>query len=155
MYEELRDHAIPASVPTPPPPPVVMAPVSFSRRELDIMSILWRRGSGTVAEVRRELEDDLGYTAVLKVLQILEEKGHIRHEKEGRAHRYHPLVDAAEAGESALDRVVEKIFHGSAELALARLVSRRPIRAKELERMRALLDELEAEPAEDRGEEDA
>ncbi len=122
-----------------------MSDVSFSERELDIMSILWREGSGTVSEVREALEDSLGYTSVLKILQILEEKGHIRHEKEGRAYRYIPLVQAEEAGQTALGRVVDKIFHGSAELTLARLVSQRSISAEELDRMRRLLDELDAD----------
>jgi BlaI family transcriptional regulator, penicillinase repressor len=122
-----------------------MSDVTFSERELDIMSILWREGSGTVTEVREALEDSLGYTSVLKILQILEEKGHIRHEKEGRAYRYIPLVQAEEAGHSALGRVVDKIFHGSAELTLARLVSERSIPPEELRRMKALLDELDPE----------
>jgi BlaI family transcriptional regulator, penicillinase repressor len=119
--------------------------VTFSDRELDVMSVLWRAGSGTVAEVRETLPGDVGYTTVLKILQILEEKGHVRHEKEGRAHRYHPIVDPEEAGGSALRRVVNKIFHGSAELTLARLVSDREISPEELARMRRLLDELAEE----------
>jgi predicted transcriptional regulator len=117
--------------------------VTFSERELDIMSILWHAGSGTVAEVRERLDAELGYTSVLKVLQILEDKGHVRHEKEGRAYRYIPTVDPEEAGRTALGRVVNKIFQGSAELALARLVQDRPISPEELARMRRILDELE------------
>lgn len=118
--------------------------VSFTDRELDVMSVLWQEGSGTVAEVRESLTDELGYTSVLKILQILEEKGHVRHEKEGRAHRYFPLVAPEEAGRSALGRIVNKIFHGSAELTLARLVEQRSISQDELARMRQILDELEA-----------
>lgn len=118
--------------------------VSFTDRELDVMSVLWREGSGTVAEVRESLTDELGYTSVLKILQILEEKGHVGHEKEGRAHRYFPLVAPDEAGRSALGRIVNKIFHGSAELTLARLVEQRSISRDELARMRRILDELEA-----------
>jgi predicted transcriptional regulator len=53
---------------------------TFTERELDIMNILWGEGSGTVAEVRDELPRPLGYTGVLKMLQILEEKGMVRHE---------------------------------------------------------------------------
>lgn len=116
--------------------------VRFTERELDIMSVLWRLGSGTVNEVRRELEGDFGYTTVLKMLQVLESKGHVRHEREGRAHRYHPTVGAEEAGRSALGRVVDKIFQGSPELALTRLVEDRSLTREELLRMRALLDEL-------------
>jgi predicted transcriptional regulator len=109
-------------------------------RELDVMSILWRAGSGTVAEVRRALDDRLAYTTVLWALQTLEEKGHARHEKEGRAYRYHPVVQRETAGGSALNRLVEKVFHGSASMLLAQLVSERELPPEELQRMRELLD---------------
>ncbi len=114
-------------------------------RELDAMSILWRHGSGTVAEVRERLADDLAYTTVLWVLQTLEEKGFVRHEKEGRAYRYYPTIEQEEAGGSALDRLVDKVFHGSAEMLLAQLVGERRVPAAELERMRDLLDRRLAE----------
>lgn len=110
-------------------------------RELDIMSVLWRAGSGTVAEVRGALEADLGYTSVLKMLQILEEKGLVRHEAEGRAYRYFPLLAPEQAGGAALRRIVDKIFHGSAEMALARLVSQHRFGKNEIARMKELLDE--------------
>lgn len=119
---------------------------TFTERELDIMSVLWAAGSGTVAEVRDALERELGYTSVLKMLQILEEKGMVRHEQEGRAYRYFPVVEPAEAGGHALARIVDKIFQGSAELALARLVCDRSLGPEEVERMKSLLDEaVEAE----------
>jgi len=123
----------------------VEADVQFTDRELDLMSVLWRLGSGTVAEVREQLADQPGYTSVLKILQVLEAKGHVRHEEEGRAYRYFPTVAPEDAGRSALGRVVDKIFHGSAELTLARLVEERPISRGELERMRRILDELARE----------
>lgn len=115
--------------------------IFFTDRELDVMSVLWKEGSGTVAEVRERLQDPLGYTSVLKVLQILEEKGFVRHEEEGRAYRYLPLVEPAEAGGSALRRIVNKIFHGSTELVLARLISDRDFTPEQLARMRRILDE--------------
>ena len=114
---------------------------SFTERELDIMSVLWAAGSGTVAEVREALPVALGYTSVLKMLQILAEKGMVRHEQEGRAYRYYPRVEPDEAGGHALNRIVDKIFQGSAELALARLVSERRLSAAEVDRLKALLDE--------------
>lgn len=117
----------------------------FTERELDIMSVLWRHGSGTVAEVKDALEQDLGYTSVLKMLQILEEKEMIRHEQEGRAYRYFPVVEPGEAGGHALRRIVEKVFQGSAELALARLVSDRNLDPEAVERMKAMLDEATEE----------
>ena len=116
---------------------------SFTERELDIMSVLWRLGSGSVSEVRDALGDSVGYTTILKLLQILEEKGGVRHEAEGRAYRYFPLVEPSEAGGSALARILEKIFGGSAELLLTQLVSDREISSEELSRMRKLLEEME------------
>jgi predicted transcriptional regulator len=113
---------------------------SFTERELDIMSVLWKRGSGTVAEVRQDLAKPVGYTGVLKLLQILEEKVMVRHEQEGRAYRYFPLMQPADAGGHALGRIVDKIFQGSTELALARLVSGRNLDADEVKRMKALID---------------
>src|SRR5690606_20587943 len=105
------------------------------------MSILWRSGSGTVSEVREALAEDLAYTSVLSVLQTLEAKGYVRHEAEGRAYRYHPLVGPEEAGESALARIRTAIFQGSAELILAQLVTDRGLSRAELERMKRLLQE--------------
>ena len=113
----------------------------FTDRELDVMSILWRLGSGTVNEVREHLEDDLAYTTVLSALQTLEEKGYVRHESEGRAYRYFATVDPEQAGETAIGRIVDKIFHGAADVLMAQLVSSRSVSADQLEKMRALLDE--------------
>ena len=76
-------------------------PKGFTDRELDIMSVLWREGSGTVTEVREALGEKVGYTTVLKMLQILEEKGAVGHEQEGRAYRYFPLVESVLAGAGA------------------------------------------------------
>ncbi len=123
-----------------------MTDPTFTERELDIMSVLWQRGSGSVAEVRQSLGDSVGYTTVLKLLQILEEKGAVRHEEEGRAYRYFPLVERGRAGGNALTRILDKIFGGSAELLLSQLVSDREIPAEELARMRRILEETEEEP---------
>jgi predicted transcriptional regulator len=118
-----------------------MSEIAFTPRELDVMSILWRRGSATVTEVKEDLGEDLAYTSVLSALQTLEEKGYVHHESEGRAYRYHPSVGAEAAGVSALGRIREAIFHGSAELMFAQLVSDRKLRKDELEEMRRLLSE--------------
>jgi BlaI family penicillinase repressor len=113
----------------------------FTDRELDVMAVLWERGDATVAEVQGRLPDDLAYTTVLTVLRTLEEKGHIGHREEGRAYRYHPLVEREEAGASVLGRLVDRVFGGSPELLLTQLVSERELSDAELERMRRLLDE--------------
>jgi predicted transcriptional regulator len=93
-----------------------------------------------VAEVRQELEEDFAYTTVLTVLRTLEAKGYVGHREEGKAHRYAPLVPRAAAGQSALHRITDKVFSGSAELLLTQLVSGRKLKPEELKRMRQLLD---------------
>ena len=118
-----------------------MADITFTPRELDVMSILWRRGSATVGEVREDLGEDLAYTSVLSALQTLEEKGFVRHEPEGRAYRYHPTVQSEEAGGSAMARIRNAIYQGSAELMFAQIVSDRGLKRDELERMKRLLNE--------------
>lgn len=114
--------------------------VRFTDRELDIMQVLWELGSGTVADVRERLADTLAYTTVLTMLRTLEEKGHLRREEEGRAHRYFPRVDREEARASALRHVLHRLFGGDPEVLLTHLVSERDLSASELERMRRLLE---------------
>jgi predicted transcriptional regulator len=113
--------------------------IYFPPRELAVMSILWRLGSATVAEVREQLDEDLAYTSVLSALQTLEDKGFVRHEAEGRAYRYFPSVEAERAGGSALARVRDAIFAGSVERMFAQMVADKKLSRKELERMRELI----------------
>lgn len=116
-----------------------MDEIYFPPRELAVMSVLWRLGSASVAEVRDALEEDLAYTSVLSALQTLEEKGFVRHKAEGRAYRYSPTVGAERAGGSALARIRDAIFHGSAERMFAQMVADKRLGRKELEQMRQLL----------------
>jgi predicted transcriptional regulator len=113
----------------------------FTDRELDVMAVLWELGSATVREVQNRLEPDLAYTTVLTILRTLEAKGHVRHEPEGRAHRYHPTVRRNEAGASALRRLVKKVFSGSPAALLTQIVSDHDLSEQELLRLRRLLDE--------------
>jgi BlaI family penicillinase repressor len=115
--------------------------IAFTERELDVMGVLWDLGGATVAEVRDRLSDDLAYTTVLTVLRTLEEKGYVGHVEEGKAHRFHPLVERQEAGTSVLRRITRKLFKDSPELLLTHLVSDRGLTDEELRRMRALLEE--------------
>ena len=114
--------------------------ISFTDRELDVMAVLWRRGSGTVTEVRDDLDDDLAYTTVLTILRTLEDKGFITHLTEGKAHRYLPAVTQDLAGKSVLARMLDKVFAGSPEMLLAQLVNERDLDASDLLRLRKLLD---------------
>jgi BlaI family transcriptional regulator, penicillinase repressor len=115
--------------------------ISFTDRELDIMSVLWNHGPSTVAEVQERLPDELAYKTVLTMLRILESKGYVAHEEEGRAHRFHPLVGQEEASGSALGRVLERVFGGSEEMLLLRLVEARKLDRAEIGRLRSILDE--------------
>lgn len=115
--------------------------IALTERELDVMNVLWDRGSGTVAEVRGDLDDDLAYTTVLTVLRTLEEKGHVRHEQEGRAHRYFPRIDRDRARVRALRRLTRRVFGGSPELLLTHLVEDEDLDEEDLERISRLLDE--------------
>ena len=124
-----------------------MKEIYFPPRELAVMSVLWRLGSGSVSDVRDALEEDLAYTSVLSALQTLEEKNFVRHETEGRAYRYFPTVGAERAGGSALARIREAIFQGSAERMFAQMVADKRLGRNELEQMRQLLaDRLGEKP---------
>jgi len=114
--------------------------ISFTDRELDVMAVLWDRSSATVAEVRERIPDELAYTTVLTVLRTLEEKGHVGHREEGKAHRYFPLVERRVAGRSALSRLIDTVFNGSPELLLTQLVTERDLSEEQLKRIRKLMD---------------
>jgi len=112
----------------------------FTDRELDIMNVLWQHGPATVAEVRERLDDDLAYTTVQTMLRILEQKGHVSHTEAGKAHRFAARVAEKSARRTALARVVDRVFGGSAELLLTQLVADRNLSEDELKRLRALMD---------------
>lgn len=113
----------------------------LTRREMDVMSILWETGSATAAEATERIEDDLAYNTVLTILRILENKGFVGRRQEGRAHRYHPLVERAEAGRSIVVRLRDKVFSGSAEQLMTHLVSEEQLSPDAVRRLRKLLDQ--------------
>jgi len=105
------------------------------------MAVLWDRGSGTVSEVSDGLEADIAYSTVLTMLRTLESKGHVRHVLEGKAFRYFPETAPEDIGGSALDRLLTKIYQGSRELLVTRLLADEDVSAEELHRIRELLDD--------------
>ena len=97
---------------------------TLSRREREVLDILYRRGEATVAEVMEELHGQPTYSAVRSVLRILEEKGHISHREDGPRYVYAPAVPRESARDAALDHLVDTFFEGSAEHALVALLRR-------------------------------
>jgi predicted transcriptional regulator len=110
-------------------------------READIMRVLWERGPSSVAEVRAALKNPLAHTTVQTMLRILESKGVVAHEEEGRQHRFHALVAETAARRNALKHLVGKLFCGSSELLFTQLVSDQKLTAEQIRRMRKLLAE--------------
>jgi predicted transcriptional regulator len=108
-------------------------------RETDVMEVLWDGGPATAAEVREAIVDNLAYTTVLTILRRLEQKKYVGHVEEGRAHRYHPLVQREQARRSALQQLVDRLFDGSHERVLTHLVSDDQLSAAEIQRLRELL----------------
>jgi predicted transcriptional regulator len=94
----------------------------LSRRERQIMDILYRRGRATAGEVMGDLSGDPSYSTVRTQLRVLEEKGHVRHEEEGLRYVYSPAVPRHAARKSALRHLVETFFDGSAEKTVAALL---------------------------------
>ena len=109
-----------------------MGEFSLGDRELDVMAVLWEIGSGTVGEVRERLPAKLAYTTVLTILRNLEGKGYLSRIAEGRAHRYASRVAQRTAQRSALTHLLSRLFHGSPELLLARLVETEALTADDL-----------------------
>ena len=114
---------------------------AFTARELDIMVVLWEHGPSTVAEVRGKLEDPVSHNTVATLLTILENKGRVDHVEEGRAFRYRARVGREEAARSALSRIADTLFGGSAESLVTHFVRDRRLSPSELARIRAVLDE--------------
>ena len=117
-----------------------MTDLHLTQRELDIMSVLWELGEATVTEVRDRVDPNLAYTSISSMIRTLEIKGYVSHRRgEGKTHVYFPAIDAEAAGESALGRVLDKIYGGSPIKLLAHLMEQNRPSDKELARMRDLL----------------
>jgi len=113
----------------------------FTKRELEIMAVLWEHGPSTIAEVRGHLGADLSHNTVATLMGILEEKGCVAHATEGRAFRYRPLVAREAAATSAFSRLVDTVFAGSAEALLSHFARDRRLTRAELKRIRDVIDE--------------
>ena len=119
----------------------------FSRRERQILDILFRRGKATAAEVHADLPDRPSYSAVRAHLRTLEDKGHVRHEADALRYVYTPTVQPARARKSALRHLVATFFEGSPASAAAALLdsSAAELTADDLDRLSALIDKARKE----------
>ncbi len=119
----------------------------LSRRERQIMDLLHRGGRATAADVLAGLPDAPSYSAVRALLRILEQKGYIRHEEEGRAYVYMPVARRDAARQSALSHLLKTFFDNSAEQAVAALLAIKGSKMSEaeLERMAGLIEKAKRE----------
>jgi BlaI family transcriptional regulator, penicillinase repressor len=115
----------------------------LSRRERQIMDVLYRAGRATAADIRAGLPDPPSYSAVRALLRILEDKGHVRHEQDASRYVFIPTVKPGTAKRSALRHVINTFFEGSTAKVMAALVemSGPTLDADELSRLRHLIDE--------------
>lgn len=128
-------------------PPAHQTDRDLSRRERQIMDILHRTGKATAADVMEALPDAPSYSAVRALLRILEQKGHVRHEEEGRAYIYMPIARRIDARQSALSHLLKTFFDNSAEQAVAALLAIKgeKMSGAELERMSKMIESAKKE----------
>ena len=125
--------------------------------ELTILRVLWRRGPCTVREVHDDLrrERPTGYTTVLKLLQIMADKGLVARDEAERAHVYHPVQSEERTEQGLVSDLLDRAFEGSAQKLVMRALAARPATPTELAQIRHLLDSLEREQADEPGHESA
>jgi predicted transcriptional regulator len=120
---------------------------SLSRRERQIMDVVYRRGRATAAEVLEGLADPPSYSAIRSLLRVLEEKGHLRHEQDGPRYVFLPIVGREKARRSALRQLVQTFFEGSTAQAVAALLGEpgANLSEEDLDRLSHLIDQARKE----------
>jgi predicted transcriptional regulator len=117
--------------------------------ELAILQVLWRRGSATVREVQQELEgaEPIGYTTVLKLLQIMTDKGLVERDESNRAHIYSARHSEDHTQGRLVGDLLDRAFEGSAARLALRALESRPASSEEREEIRRLLDQMDLDDA--------
>jgi BlaI family transcriptional regulator, penicillinase repressor len=115
---------------------------TLTEAELRLMDVLWQQGPGTVQQVLDGLSDkpSLAYNSVLTTIRILEKKGYVKHEKDGRAHVYTPMIERKDATRSEISRLVNRFFGSSQDLLVLHILEDRGMAASELARLRKMLE---------------
>jgi len=114
---------------------------TLTEAELRLMEVLWAKGPRTVQQVVDALPPDtpLAYNSVLTTIRILEKKGYVEHDKDGRAHIFKPVVARQEAARSEIRNLVRRMFRDSHELLVLNVLEEEQIDLAELKRLRGLL----------------
>ena len=114
---------------------------TLTEAELRVMNVLWEKGPCTVQQLLQGIPEglDLAYNSVLTTVRILENKGYVRHVKEGRAHIYEPIVAREDASRSAVRQVVSRFFGNSHQSLLLNLLEEQQVDPEEIKRLRELL----------------
>ena len=114
----------------------------LSRRERQIMDIIYRKGQASASDVQQLLPDPPSYSAVRAMLRILEEKGHLVHDKEGPRYVFKPTLARDVARKSALKHILKTFFNGSAEKAMAAIldISDEPLTDESYDQLKELID---------------
>src|SRR5215212_7632482 len=126
-----------------------LAPHDLSRRERQILDVLYQAGRATAAEVQAAMPAAPSYSAVRTLLRILEDKGHIRHEQDGARYVYMPTVERDSAKRSALRHLLNTFFEGSATQAIAALLDEDSLKLskKDFDRLKAAVERARKEGA--------
>lgn len=110
--------------------------------ELELMDVLWDKGQATVAEIVEALpEERLAYSSVLTMMRILEQKGYVTHEKEGRAFVYRALVDRQQAQKTVIGYLLKRFFDNSPELLVVNLLEHEEVGPKEVKRLKRMIED--------------
>ncbi len=120
---------------------------ALSRRERQIMDILYRNGKGSVAEVQDEIDDKISYSTVRALLRILEEKGYLVHDEKGRKYIYKPVISKKKAVKNAIDRLLKTFFNNSVEEAITALLEfdQQNLTESDFERLYKMIEKAQKE----------
>ena len=119
---------------------------TLSRREREMMNIIFRAGKATAGEVMEQMADPPSYSAVRATLRVLEQKGHLRHHHDGTRYVFIPTVPREKARASALDQLLTTFFNGSAADVVATLLERKDkLTSEELQRLSMLIEQAREE----------
>ena len=121
--------------------------VKPTNSELEILQVIWRKGSCTVRDVNEQLVKDksaqIGYTTTLKLMQIMHEKGLLERETSSRSHIYNALISQSTTSQNLLDTLIDTVFNGSAAQLVMQALSKKNSSSEEIEMIKKYLDQLD------------